>query len=325
MNRRDSPYETLGVSVDATEADIKQAYKRLSRKYHPDLAKDIDPVEAAELFQQATRAKEILLDSDKRQLFDLGGWQLIDRAEEAQTMRENHVPQCDPIVVRKHVTLGQLYRCDEVPIDVTVQHYAEDGSVEDVPFHTDLKLVGQECRICIQQQGTVRPDHLTGDIIVEVILDDPDFSLKGNDLVYTARLTLEELINGYERTILHPDGKAYLVTGAYDFENDENVRIFPALGMPNQSQKSHFLRGRSGGDLVVHLLPNIDKLGALTEDECDRLSSVIRDIDGLKRPEKGDHESAMNIDSMSRTPEEMRAHMSATVVDGMNVQGCPIS
>lgn len=63
-------YAVLGVEHDATDADIKKAYRRLARKYHP----DVNPSEeAAEKFREASLAQEILLDAEKRRIVDAGG------------------------------------------------------------------------------------------------------------------------------------------------------------------------------------------------------------------------------------------------------------
>ena len=67
-------YETLGVKRDATEAEIKSAYRKLARKYHPDVNKTKD---AEEKFKEINEAYEVLGDKQKRQRYDsLGsGWQ----------------------------------------------------------------------------------------------------------------------------------------------------------------------------------------------------------------------------------------------------------
>ena len=67
-------YETLGVKRDATEAEIKSAYRKLARKYHPDVNKT---KEAEEKFKDINEAYEVLGDKQKRQRYDsLGaGWQ----------------------------------------------------------------------------------------------------------------------------------------------------------------------------------------------------------------------------------------------------------
>lgn len=61
-------YSVLGVSKSATEAEIKSAYRKLARKYHPDLNKDNK--EAAEKFKEISAAYDILGSKEKRQKYD---------------------------------------------------------------------------------------------------------------------------------------------------------------------------------------------------------------------------------------------------------------
>ena len=67
-------YETLGVKREATEAEIKSAYRKLARKYHPDVNKT---KEAEEKFKEINEAYEVLGDKQKRQRYDSLGanWQ----------------------------------------------------------------------------------------------------------------------------------------------------------------------------------------------------------------------------------------------------------
>ena len=67
-------YETLGVKREATEAEIKSAYRKLARKYHPDVNKT---KEAEEKFKEINEAYEVLGDKAKRQRYDSLGanWQ----------------------------------------------------------------------------------------------------------------------------------------------------------------------------------------------------------------------------------------------------------
>ncbi|KKD62553.1 molecular chaperone DnaJ [Grimontia sp. AD028] len=70
MSNRDF-YEVLGVSRDASERDIKKAYKRLAMKYHPD--KNPGDETAAEKFKEVKLAYEILTDDQKRAAYDQYG------------------------------------------------------------------------------------------------------------------------------------------------------------------------------------------------------------------------------------------------------------
>jgi len=64
-------YEILGIGKDASEDEIKKAYRRLAIKYHPD--KNPGDHKAEEAFKEATEAYEILKDSQKRQIYDRYG------------------------------------------------------------------------------------------------------------------------------------------------------------------------------------------------------------------------------------------------------------
>jgi curved DNA-binding protein len=65
-------YEILGVSRNATEKELKEAYRRLVRKYHPDLNPN-NKEEAEKIFREINEAYEVLSDPEKRKLYDKYG------------------------------------------------------------------------------------------------------------------------------------------------------------------------------------------------------------------------------------------------------------
>lgn len=71
-------YDVLGVSRDADEDEISQAFRKKAAKYHPDVS---DEENAEEKFRKAKKAKEVLSDEEKRQAYDRMGH---DRFEEAE-------------------------------------------------------------------------------------------------------------------------------------------------------------------------------------------------------------------------------------------------
>lgn len=72
MSKRDF-YEVLGVDRSATDGDIKQAYRNMARKYHPDICKDVEKKEAEDRFKEINEAYEVLGDQKKRSAYDQFG------------------------------------------------------------------------------------------------------------------------------------------------------------------------------------------------------------------------------------------------------------
>lgn len=73
-NKRDA-YESLGLSRSASQDEIKSAYRKLARKYHPDLNKEPG---AEEMFKEVQEAYDVLSDESKRQKYDQFGWAAFD-------------------------------------------------------------------------------------------------------------------------------------------------------------------------------------------------------------------------------------------------------
>ena len=76
MAEKRDPYVVLGVNKNATNDEIKSAYRKLARQYHPDLNKE----EGAEAkFKEVQEAYEILSDPDKRAKYDQFGYAAFDQ------------------------------------------------------------------------------------------------------------------------------------------------------------------------------------------------------------------------------------------------------
>jgi len=81
-------YKILGIDKTATEKDVKSAYRKLARKYHPDL--NPNNKDANKNFQQINEANEVLSDPVKRKKYDQYGkdWQHAEEFEKQQQYRE---------------------------------------------------------------------------------------------------------------------------------------------------------------------------------------------------------------------------------------------
>ncbi len=80
-------YKVLGVNKDASTADIKKAYRKLARKFHPDL--NPNDAEAEKKFKQLNEANEVLSDPEKRKKYDDYGkdWQHAEEFEKQKKAR----------------------------------------------------------------------------------------------------------------------------------------------------------------------------------------------------------------------------------------------
>jgi len=95
MNKNSNHYEILGLHIQATPDDIKQAYRKLVKMYHPDHNSN---AEATSIFQRIQEAYETLMDADRRAAYD-----------ETFTFSENH-----PALVSAEGTYPESY----------IKHYA---------------------------------------------------------------------------------------------------------------------------------------------------------------------------------------------------------
>jgi molecular chaperone DnaJ len=83
-------YSVLGISKGATEKEIKAAYRKLARKYHPDVNPGDKAAEAK--FKEINNAYEVLSDKDRRRKYDKYGdkWQYADQFEEAERQQAQY-------------------------------------------------------------------------------------------------------------------------------------------------------------------------------------------------------------------------------------------
>ena len=81
-------YKILGIDKKATASDIKSAYRKLARKYHPDL--NPNDADAKRNFQQINEANEVLSDPEKRKKYDKYGkdWKQAEQFENAKQYQE---------------------------------------------------------------------------------------------------------------------------------------------------------------------------------------------------------------------------------------------
>jgi curved DNA-binding protein len=83
-------YKILGVNKGATESDIKKAYRKLARKYHPDI--NPNDKDAERMFKQVNEANQVLSDPENRKKYDKYGkdWKHAEEFEKAGQQRQSY-------------------------------------------------------------------------------------------------------------------------------------------------------------------------------------------------------------------------------------------
>lgn len=122
-------YAILGVDRDADEGTIRKAYRKLSRKYHPD--KNQGDEEAAKKFQAISEANEILSDEEKKFLYDRGGMAAIAEADQPQghnpfaaffggQQAQTGAPRTDPMNYEVGIDLETIYSGETMQTTIQV-------------------------------------------------------------------------------------------------------------------------------------------------------------------------------------------------------------
>ena len=291
MASTSSLYETLGVDKSASAEEIKKAYRRLARKYHPDINKEAG---AEDKFKEINAAYEILSDEKKRAQYDrhgdamFGGQNFHDFAQGSANMGDlNDIINSifSGFAGSKGVRGGfsfnsfggeggfgggfgsggfsgfdgtqslDTHSSIEIPFKTAIQGGEMSVRVggETVKFKVPAGInAGEKLRIRGKGQ---RSGAQSGDLILEIkIAPDGEYSREGDDLFKTIDVPLKAALFGGKVEISTP-GKSATIKIAKNTKNGQKYRL---KGYGVQNRKSKIL-----GDLyaVVNVvLPDVDSL-----------------------------------------------------------------
>ncbi|AHD00866.1 DnaJ C-terminal domain-containing protein [Leisingera methylohalidivorans] len=226
----DSPYDILGVSKDATQAEIKKAYRKLAKALHPDLSPG-DKDKAAE-FQKVGAAYDILGDEEKRRRYDGGE---IDASGQDRPERQFY---------RQYAGADPEGR------------YQSSAAFNDFEDVSDIfaDLFGRQG----QGQGRAGPGSAQG------------FAARGADLRYHLDVDFLDAARGAKRTVPLPDGQTIDLTIPAGVRDGQTLRLRgkgqPGIGggpagdaYVGISVKPHPLFTRDGNDIGIDLPITFDE------------------------------------------------------------------
>jgi curved DNA-binding protein len=232
-------YEILGLNKNASQEDIKKAYRKLARKYHPDL--NPNDKGANKKFQQINEANEVLSDPVKRKKYDQYGkdWQ---HAEEFEKARQSRQQWSNAGAEGFSGTFDEEGFSDFFQSMFGGSERTRSGrqvKFRGQDYNAELYLSLRDAYKTHQQTLTVNGKNIritipagiengqiiklkghggqgvnggpNGDLYITfVIADDPKFKRLGNDLYTTVDLNLYTAVLGGEITVDTLDGKVKL-------------------------------------------------------------------------------------------------------------------
>jgi len=239
-------YSILGVDRKASADDIKRAYRKLARKYHPDVSKEPN---AEEKFKEVAEAYETLKDPEKRAAFDqLGSFQpgqdfrpppdwwkqfaeaqpgfeqhafedidladlfagLTGRGGQRARGRSGAIPGQD-YEVAVQITLEQAYHGAELDLDLSLPEYDESGMPRRVPRALKVRIPrgavdGQKLRLPGKGGKGVNGGR-DGDVYLNIVLaPHPLFRVSGHDVYLDLPLAPWEAVLGTTVRMPTPGG-----------------------------------------------------------------------------------------------------------------------
>ncbi|MDE2235628.1 MAG: DnaJ domain-containing protein [Gammaproteobacteria bacterium] len=255
-------YEVLGIKRGASESEIKNAYRRLARKYHPDVSKESG---AEERFKDIAEAYQTLKDAEKRAAYDQLGrqqpgeefrpppdWQQrysdsgfsfddIDLADLFAGLRGGraHAPR-GPVPGQDyeavvHLTLEQAFHGTQVNVDLSLPEYDSHGVMRRVPQVFNARIPkgvtdGQRLRVP-GKGGAGFNGGRAGDLYLTIALHPhPLFRVNGHDLYIDLPLAPWEAVLGTSIEVPTPAGQVRLKVPA-GTRAGQQLRL-PARGLP---------------------------------------------------------------------------------------------
>ncbi len=283
-------YGVLGVERRAEQKDIRQAFRRLARQYHPDLNKDDSDAETK--FKEVNEAYEVLSDPDSRRKYDAYGdqWKHADEIEAQRraasssygfrggAYRGRPTPEGDLYAGLEDI-LGNMGRFrgsrhgagtirSETSVTVSLEE-AYSGSTF-IATHTAR---GRNRRFevdippGVDNGSTVRvtPESDTEMLFRVSVSPSEKFRREGSDLYTDVDIPFEQCILGGEAQVRTLDGRTIWVKIPANSQNGQNIRLrgqgMPKLGSPD-----------TRGDLYVTLRPQMPR--SLTDEQRELITKL---------------------------------------------------
>jgi len=233
-------FKILGVSRNATDKEIKSAFRKLARKFHPDLHPHDERAESE--FKEINEAYEILSDEDKKKSYEqfLNYWFKNRDGKSRDFSRENNDQRFDEYLNFDDFLSDLIGRFSDAGKEIYANISSDNNAQSlnlDAEFNLQISffealngakknlLVNDErievkipqgietgSKICIKNKGNIQSGKgKRGDLLIEVsIKSHPIWKVKGLDVYADLPISLDELALGANISVASPQGVTYL-------------------------------------------------------------------------------------------------------------------
>ncbi len=264
-------YKILGISKNATEKDIKSAYRKLARKYHPDLNKGNKNAEKR--FQEINEANEVLSNPENRKKYDKYGenWKHAEEFEKAQKQRASHQQRTYGNAQYSSFDDNDFSDFFNSMFGSGAFHQQRTFKGRDYSAELELNLTdildshkqtltvnGKKIRITIpagiENGQTIKiknhgekvgPNGVNGDLYIKFnIQNNTPFKRMGADIHLDVNLDLFKAVLGGEIIIPTIDGKKVKLKVKPGTQNETKIKL-KGKGLPKYKKAGQF------GDLII--------------------------------------------------------------------------
>lgn len=263
-------YEILEIERNATQEDIKKAYRKLSLLHHPD--KNSNSQDSINKIQDINEAYEVLSNPENKMMYDNRGNNVmgmndipIDLDELFHAMFRmngntqgfrvffNGHPGCQqiirpPLIVKTIVIPFERVLINlKIPVEITRIIQEQNSKTEETEtIYVDIpRGIDDGELLIIKDKGNI-VNHFKGDVKIFIkIENNTEFKRIGLDLLYEKTISLKEALCGFTFKLKHLDGKVYTITNSSTIGHvihQNYQQIIPNMGL---------IRDNNVGNLII--------------------------------------------------------------------------
>lgn len=315
-------YDILGVTKNASENEIKKAYKKLALKWHPDKNKD-NSDEAESKFKEISEAYGVLSDPEKKQVYDKFGKDALNGGGSGPNpfdvfseifgqnspfgemngfppgvhvrmggmggmggpfgfQQANFVKKTRDTVIKLEIPLSEIYT--GCSRDVKVKRNIE-GKNEEITMKITIPSGCENgIKMVKKAAGNKQKDFEPGDVIIVILHKNHDiFNLSDNHIVMLKSISFGSSLIGIKFSVQHISGETITINIDGPIE-DGDLRVIKGKGVPN-------MKNGIIGDFVIKF--QVEKHYSLTKEQKKKIADIFP-VDSFHIDENADELTALD-------------------------------